>query len=352
MTELQALGLKPIEWRDSTLLLLDQRALPVHERFLPMTTAVEVAQAITDMVVRGAPAIGIAAAYAVVLSFAQHRADFVAMEPDVALLAASRPTAVNLHHALQRMTNVWQRLKAQDLDFIQMQLGLLHEAQAIHREDLQSNQAMAAIGTEHLRKSFEAFGALGVLTHCNTGSLATGGLGTALGIIKHAARQGLVNSIYATETRPWLQGSRLTAFELQYEGFDVQLLVEGGAASLMASGAVQWLIVGADRITANGDVANKVGTLGLAVLAQHYGVKVMVAAPLTTVDFTLQSSSDIPIEYRGGAEILAAAGYEKADAVPVYNPVFDVTPAALIDVIVTEQGACAPQKLSGRVLSD
>lgn len=329
--------LRPILWEKDTLRLLDQRRLPREEVYLTLKTAKEAAQSITDMVVRGAPAIGIAAAFGVVLSIMQHGDQADKIEQDFDCLAKSRPTAINLEHALTRMRRVWQS-KGAGLDEI------LAQAKAIQLEDLESNLVMANAGMEVLHQS--AIGKpFGVLTHCNTGSLATGGLGTALGIIKQSATSGLIDQIFATETRPWLQGSRLTAFELKYEGLDFQLLVEGAAASLFASGKVRWLIVGADRITANGDVANKVGTLGLAVLARHYGVKVMVAAPMTTIDFSLEAGDRIPIETRGGAEILAAAGYPKGAEVDVFNPVFDVTPAALIDIIVTDQGAVKPSRL-------
>jgi len=338
--------LVPIVYKKGNLKLLDQRYLPSRILYINATTAADVVHAIKTMVVRGAPAIGICAAYGVVLSFLDRKGDIRAVMTDVALLAASRPTAVNLHHALDKLSQCLQSFNTQSLSS-EEKAGLLFEAAlAIHQQDLAFNQNIARHGQAVLSKhQFDKLKPVRVLTHCNTGSLATGGLGTALGIIKQGARAGLIGSIFATETRPWLQGSRLTAFELQHESLNVQLLVEGAAASLMASEQVDWLIVGADRIAANGDTANKVGTLTLALLAHFYGVKVMVAAPTTTVDMTLVKGSDIPIEYRSGAEILAAAGYENTSAVPVYNPVFDVTPAQYIDFIVTELGAVRPNDL-------
>lgn len=336
--------LRPIQWQEKQeLRLLDQRALPASEEYLYLSTAAETAEAIQLMVVRGAPAIGITAAYGVVLSFKHRVGDSAKVEQDLLLIEQSRPTAVNLHHALAHMRSILKKAHEQKLTYDEIIARLLEQARHIHQQDLAFNLSMAQHGLGILKA--EAGSDLTVMTHCNTGSLATGGLGTALGIIKQGAKSGMINKIYATETRPWLQGSRLTAFELLHEGIDVCLLVEGAAASLMATGQIQWLIVGADRITRNGDVANKVGTFTLATLARQFGVKVMVAAPTTTIDMELQSGQDIPIEYRGGEELLMAAGYTDGQAVPVYNPVFDITPAALIDVIVTENGAFKPSEL-------
>ena len=341
--------LQPIIWEDAKLQLIDQRALPAKEIYITLEDAAGVADAITKMVVRGAPAIGISAAYGVVLSYYHRQGNVELISQDFKTLEHSRPTAVNLHHALARLKKVWfDELESHGGAhgaFEAIGQRLLEEAKAIQAEDLEYNVAMAKHGIQSLKESTEKQ-TIKVMTHCNTGSLATGGLGTALGIIKTAAHDGFVEHVYATETRPWLQGSRLTAFELNYEGVPVQLLVEGGAAGLMASGEVDWLIVGADRITANGDVANKVGTFTLAVLAKQFGVKVMVAAPSTTVDMSLESGQQIPIEYRGSEEILKAAGYADGFDMPVYNPAFDVTPAAFIDLIVTEQGAVKPAQLA------
>jgi len=364
--------LKPIVWRGHQLDLLDQRQLPLSKQFIQCTTPLEVAQAIQDMVVRGAPAIGIAAAYGFVLalskvdvhkeltsSAAQAQLNALVQEGHDQLLQ-SRPTAVNLHHAMARMQVKWRELfdliVQAKLCLADAQTQLEELAQIIHHEDIGFNQAIAEHGLAVLEQGSHK--PLGVLTHCNTGSLATGGLGTALGIIKVGAKRlvssshseasrPIIDHIFITETRPWLQGSRLTAFELMQESLDFTMIVEGAAGALMQTGQVQWLIVGADRITANGDVANKVGTYTLALIAKAHNVKVMVAAPSTTCDFSLASGADIPIETRGAQEVLAAGGHDPNADISVFNPVFDITPAAYIDYIVTEQGAVAPAELAG-----
>ena len=306
-------GISAIEWRGDYLHLLDQRRLPAEERWLECRSAAEVAAAITDMVVRGAPAIGIAAAYGLVLD-AQAGAD---INTAVKLLAESRPTAVNLHWALERMQTVEALASA-----------LLAEAIAIHDEDWAQNQQMGDLGAALLGAS------AAVLTHCNTGALATGGYGTALGVVRSAHREGQLSAVYAGETRPWMQGSRLTLWELVKEGIDAQLIADSAAASLMRAGRIDWVIVGADRIAANGDVANKIGTYSLAVLARHHGLKFMVVAPSGTIDMQTPTGADIPIEQRDQKELLSNA---PADA-RAYNPVFDVTPANLVDFLVTERG--------------
>lgn len=311
-------AIRPIEWRDDRLYLLDQRRLPGEEIYLPLQTAEEVARAIQNMVVRGAPAIGITAAYGIALA-AQQGADMAAAYE---VLAASRPTAVNLHWALKRMQQVEGDAEA-----------LLDAAIAMHVEDLQQNLHMAELGVSY----FE--GPVNVLTHCNTGSLATAGHGTALGVIRTAHAQGKLKAVYAGETRPWLQGARLTAWELTKEGISGHLIADSAAASLMREGKVDWVIVGADRIAANGDVANKIGTYSLAVLARHHGVKFMVAAPSGTIDMQAESGASIPIEQREAEELLGLGGQRIAAAgIDAWNPVFDVTPAGLVDVLVTEKG--------------
>lgn len=325
-------SLRAIEWRDGRLYLLDQRKLPGQYEWLELNTARDTARAITDMVVRGAPAIGITAAYGVVLAaraaYAQAQANWrEAIQDDLAVLAASRPTAVNLFWALQRMQNLFSALNGDP------ESALLNEAEQIHAEDIAANQRMGALGAALLPDSG------GVLTHCNTGSLATGGYGTALGVIRSAYAQGKLTQVYADETRPWLQGARLTAWELVHDKIPVQLIADSAAASLLRTGQVQWVIVGADRIAANGDAANKIGTYSLAVLARHHGVKFMVAAPTSTIDWQLAEGAAIPIEDRGPQEILNLAGQRvAAEGAAAWNPVFDVTPAELIDAIVTEKG--------------
>ncbi|AJE22125.1 S-methyl-5-thioribose-1-phosphate isomerase [Azotobacter chroococcum] len=333
---LAAEKIKAIEWRDGTLHLLDQRLLPLEETWRTYDSAVGVAGAIRDMVVRGAPAIGISAAYGVVLGARQRLAaggDWrAALEGDFRVLAESRPTAVNLFWALDRMRERLARLKEGE----DVLAALEAEAVGIHESDREANLTMAQLGVELIRKHSGKPQAL--LTHCNTGALATGGFGTALGVIRAAHLDGLVERVYADETRPWLQGSRLTAWELAEEGVPVSLNVDGAAAHLMKTRGITWVIVGADRITAEGDVANKIGTYQLAVVAMHHGVRFMVVAPSSTIDMSLQGGEEIPIEERDGRELLEVGGKRVAAAVEAVNPVFDVTPADLIDAIVTERG--------------
>jgi len=284
------------------------------------------------MAVRGAPAIGIAAAYGVALAGAVRYAASPGgweqdIEQDLALLAASRPTAVNLFWALERMRGVIKHTSGDPTQ------ALLAEAKKIHEEDIAANQHMGQLGAALLE------GQNGVLTHCNTGSLATGGYGTALGVIRTAYAQGKITQVYAGETRPWLQGARLTAWELLQEHIPVTLIADAAASALLRLGTVQWVIVGADRIAANGDVANKIGTYSLAVAARHHGVKFMVVAPASTIDMKVFSGADIPIEVRAAAEVLTLNGQTIAPAgAGAWNPAFDVTPADLVDALVTERG--------------
>ncbi len=322
-----------IVWENDRLYLLDQRILPTEELYLELQTAAATAQAITDMVVRGAPAIGITAAFGVVLAA---RASYAAkgagwkdgLQADMKTLAASRPTAVNLFWALERMERLISELDAGD-----PVPRLLQEARNIHQEDVDANRAMGDLGAGLIES------ATSVITHCNAGALATGGYGTALGVIRSAWRDGKIERVYADETRPWLQGSRLTAWELHKDNIPVTLLADSAAASRMRSGGVGWVIVGSDRIAANGDVANKIGTYNLAVAAKHHGVKVMVAAPTSTIDMSTASGEEIPIEFRAPEEVLNCGGKQLgASGVDAWNPVFDVTPATLVDAIVTERG--------------
>ena len=320
-------------WHEDRLLLLDQRVLPTEERFVVCDSVEATAEAITAMVVRGAPAIGIAAAYGVVLAARARYASQPStwrdgLAVDLAHLAASRPTAVNLFWAIDRFRRRVDGLPAGD-----PVPALLAEAVRLHRADRSDNQRMGGHGAALIE------GPTSVITHCNTGGLATGGWGTALGVIRSAHAQGRITRVYADETRPWLQGARLTAWELVRDGIPVDLLVDGAAASRMAAGGVSWAIVGADRIAANGDVANKIGTYALAVAARHHGVRFMVAAPTSTIDPDTPDGSAIPIEQRRPEEVLGCAGHTVAPVgAGAWNPVFDVTPAALIDAIVTEHG--------------
>ncbi|RFF32055.1 S-methyl-5-thioribose-1-phosphate isomerase [Wenzhouxiangella sediminis] len=329
--EMEDSGFRAIEFDGHRLRLIDQRLLPATEYWLEIPDAEAAARAIRDLVVRGAPAIGITAAYAAVLAARECRGDSGAWNDALDRLERARPTAVNLSWAIARMRRCAEGPGGVDPD------ALLEEARRIHAEDIEANRAMAQAGAGMLGDS------VGVLTHCNTGSLATGGIGTALGVIAEGWRRGRISRVYADETRPWLQGSRLTAWELARLEIPFRVIVEGAAASLMAAGAVDWVITGADRITANGDVANKIGTCMLAVLARHFGVRMMVVAPSSTVDPNLPSGASIDIEERDPAEIWRAAGIEKVPAgFDSYNPVFDVTPGHLVDCIVTEQGVHSP----------
>jgi methylthioribose-1-phosphate isomerase len=323
-----------IVWQGESLYLLDQRYLPAETTYLRLDTPKQAADAIRQMVVRGAPAIGITAAYAVVLAAAEACRPGLAgwkarMSDSMALLRQSRPTAVNLFWALQRMTALISHLPEGESPLA----ALLEEARRIHREDIEANQTMGALGADLIGTPTQ------VITHCNAGALATGGFGTALGVIRAAHARGLIEQVYADETRPWMQGARLTAWELLQDRIPVTLLAEGAAASLLRRGDIGWVIVGSDRIAANGDVANKIGTYGLAVAARHHGVKFMVAAPTSTIDMSMAHGGEIPIEVREGDELLSCGGRRiAAEGAKAWNPVFDVTPAELVDAIVTEKG--------------
>lgn len=323
-----------IVWQDDRLYLLDQRLLPDQERYIELQTCAEAAAAITAMVVRGAPAIGITAAYAVVLAaragFAQSTTDWLRlMQPDLAVLGSARPTAVNLRWAIQQMERVALGLPSGDPE-----AALLAAAVRIHKEDVAANRRIGEIGARFFGERTS------VITHCNAGALATGGYGTALGVIRSAYSEGLIDWVYADETRPWFQGSRLTAWELSRDAIPVRIITEGAAARLMGEGGVGWVIVGSDRIAANGDVVNKIGTYNLAVVARYHDVRVMVAAPTSTIDVSVSNGNEIPIEMRNPEEVLNCGDRRiGAAGVDAWNPVFDVTPAALVDVIVTERGA-------------
>jgi len=314
-------SLRAVQWLGNRLHLLDQRKLPFEETWIDCHDASEVAQAVRDLVVRGAPAIGIAAAWGVVLA-AQRGDD---LDDALGTLRVARPTAVNLMWALDRM---WACVnKGANTE------ALAHEAQAIQDEDLAANRAMGAMGAGLIAPGS------GVLTHCNTGSLATSGYGTALGVIRAGVASGNIARVYADETRPWLQGARLTMWELQRDGIRATLIADSAASHLMKTGEVQWVVVGADRIAANGDTANKIGTYQLAIAAKHHGVGFMVVAPSTTVDMATPSGEAIDIELRDPSELLGYAGRRTvAEGAQAWNPVFDVTPHDLIDALVTERG--------------
>ena len=325
--------IEPILWRDEQLHLLDQRVLPHTENWLTYHDSDAVAEAIKLMVVRGAPAIGVTAAYAVVLAareawFSAGENWQEAVEPALKRLASSRPTAVNLSWAIERMKQACGTLSKYESP----EPVLLALADRIQQEDIKANRTMGQYGADLLDNDSI------VLTHCNAGALATAGFGTALGVIRQGFLDGKIEHVYVDETRPWLQGSRLTAWELMQEGIPMTLQADVAAGALMASG-LDWVIVGADRIASNGDTANKIGTYSLAVLAKYHGVKVMVVAPTTTIDWSLENGSLIPIEQRMSSEVSEIGGHAIAPVeVPVSNPAFDVTPASLIDAIVTEEG--------------
>jgi methylthioribose-1-phosphate isomerase len=314
-------SIRAVQWQGDHLRLLDQRLLPAEEHWIECRDAGQVTAAIRDLVVRGAPAIGIAAAWGVAMAARQG----APLEPVLATLRAARPTAVNLMWALDRMK---KRVAAgADAD------ALVREAQAIQDEDLAANRHMGELGASLIPTGS------GVLTHCNTGSLATAGYGTALGVIRAGVAAGRIARVYAGETRPWQQGARLTMWELVRDGIPARLIADSAAAHLMKSGAVQWVIVGADRIAANGDTANKIGTYQLAIAAKYHGVKFMVVAPSSTVDMGTGTGEEIEIELRDAAELLSTAGRRTVvEGAQAWNPVFDVAPAELIDAIVTERG--------------
>ena len=323
---------RPIRWCGDRLELLDQRKLPFATDTVVCRSVEDTAGAIHDLVVRGAPAIGIAAAYGLVLGardldVPDGPAALARLEPAIARLNAARPTAVNLAWALRRMR---RRLERSGSDW---RAALEAEAEAIAAEDLAANRRMGELGASLLSPG------AGVLTHCNTGSLATAGFGTALGVIRAGWSEGKVARVFAGETRPWLQGARLTVWELQQDQIPATLIADAAASHLMRGGEVQWVVVGADRIAANGDVANKIGTYQLAIAARHHGVKFMVVAPSSTVDLETPDGAAIEIEQRDPQELLGYAGQRTvADGIAAWNPVFDVTPAGLVDAIVTERG--------------
>jgi len=324
-----------LRWRDGRLEMIDQRVLPSELRYLPFDSAAAVAEGIRSMVVRGAPAIGCAAAYGVALEALRLRhaaaSDFSAgLEAGFAALATSRPTAVNLFWALARMRKTWQSCSGSTS--AQTASLLLAEAHTICAADIATNRRMGQHGAALIKDGAR------VLTHCNAGALATAGYGTALGVIRSAIEAGKKVSVFADETRPFLQGARLTAWELAQDDIPVTLIADNAAGFLMSRGEIDLVVVGADRIAANGDVANKIGTYSVAVLAQRHRIPFYVAAPLSTIDASIASGTDIPIEERSADEVRGYGAMRWAPAqVAVRNPVFDVTPAELITGLITEK---------------
>ncbi|WP_437881282.1 S-methyl-5-thioribose-1-phosphate isomerase [Pseudomonas sp. LRF_L74] len=330
---LAAEKVKAIEWRNGTLYLLDQRLLPLREVWQEYVTAADVVRAIVERVVCGEAAIGIAAAYALVLAArdaqVEGRGEWLpALDEDLRRLSAVCSAA----WVIERMRDRLQRCAVDD-DAVAL---LEAEALSIHASDREASLAMAQFGMEQIRR--HQGNSQNLLTHGNSGALAGGGFGAALGVIRAAHLEGLVECVYVDETRPWLQGSRLTAWELMVDDVPVILNSDSAAAHLMKSRGVTWVIVGAERIAANGDVASRTGTYQLSVCAMHHGVRFMVVAPSSVIDMSLETGEDMLIEECAADELLEVVGHRVAAGVPVFNPAFDVTPADLIDVIVTEKG--------------
>lgn len=320
-----------IQFIDQRLVLLDQRLLPRAREHVVCSSPEQVAAAIRDMVVRGAPAIGITAAYGMALA-ALHTREIGALEAAGRTLCAARPTAVNLAWAVEAMLALAREGRAGEI---------LDAARRLHEEDIAINRSLGDSGARWLAQRFPER-QLRLYTHCNAGALATGGYGTALGIVRSVAAEGRLERVYAGETRPYLQGARLTAWECEQDHLPCTLVTDSMAATLMSAGRVDAVVVGADRVARNGDVANKVGTLGLAVLARHYGLPFIVAVPCSTLDLATSSGEQIPIEERPADEVRGFGGNLWAADVDVFNPAFDVTPASLVSAWITERGPWTP----------
>ena len=337
--------IQTLEWTDQGVRFIDQTKLPSEEIYVTCTTHEQVADVIRNMVVRGAPAIGVAAAMGIALGVNNSNAESTGdLERDFDqvcdLIGKTRPTAVNLFWAIRRMQEKFERIRIRPIP--QIKQSLIEEAQRMHAQDIAANQAMGRHGAALMPS------AGGVLTHCNAGALATAGYGTALGVIRAAVEQGKKIHVYADETRPFLQGSRLTAWELMKDGIPTTVISDNMAGAMMKQGKIGAIIVGADRIAANGDVANKIGTYTVAILAKEHGIPFYVAAPISTVDFACPDGSQIPIEQRNRNEVTHIAGKQMVpNGVEVENPAFDVTPAKYVAAIITENGiAQAPYEES------
>jgi methylthioribose-1-phosphate isomerase len=331
--------LPTVAWEDGAVVMIDQRRLPCEEVFLRCREHGEVAAAIRDMVIRGAPAIGVAAAFGQALGIRASRSTGPALRAEwdeiCRSFAATRPTAVNLFWAIARMRERFDGLAAEGRE--RLSDALLAEAQAIEAEDLAACHAMGDLGAELLPAEAR------VLTHCNAGALATAGYGTALGVVRSAQRLGRLRAVFADETRPFLQGARLTAWELMRDGIRPTLITDNMAGHLMARGEINAVVVGADRIAANGDVANKIGTYTVAVLAREHGIPFFVVAPVSTFDLSAPDGAAIPIEERAAEEVTELAGRRVApQGVAVRNPAFDVTPSRFVTAIVCERGVARP----------
>lgn len=332
--------IETLAWTPNGVRFIDQTKLPTEESYVTCTTHEEVADVIRNMVVRGAPAIGVAAAMGIALGVKNSKAETPSdlkreLDRICGTIGKTRPTAVNLFWAIRRMQEKFSTLDGAPIP--QLKQALVDEAQRMHAEDIAINQAMGREGAALMPASG------GVLTHCNAGALATCGYGTALGVIRAAVEQGKTIHVYADETRPFLQGSRLTAWELVKDGIPTTVIADNMSGAMMRQGKIKAVIVGADRIAANGDVANKIGTYTVAVLAKEHGIPFYVAAPISTVDLETSDGSQIPIEQRNPAEVTHIAGKALTPpGVEVENPAFDVTPANLVTAIVTERGIARP----------
>ena len=334
--------LPTIEWKDDAIVMIDQRKLPASEIYVSCKTAQEVAKAIKTMVIRGAPAIGVAAAMGIALGMRRSKATgtkqfATEFQKLCDLMAATRPTAVNLFWAIEQVKRVFAEAAQGGGSVDEIKQRLEAEARRIHDADVASCRAMGAFGADLVPQDAR------ILTHCNAGALATAGYGTALGVIRAAAEQGKKVAVLADETRPFLQGARLTAWELVRDGIDTTVITDNMAASMMRLGNVDLVVVGADRIAANGDVANKIGTYGVAVLAKEHEIPFYVAAPLSTIDLNTADGSKIPIEERSDREVthIGASRLTPAGA-RIRNPAFDVTPAKYVTAIITERGIARP----------
>jgi methylthioribose-1-phosphate isomerase len=343
--------IQTLEWTDSGVRFIDQTKLPTEETYVTCKTYEQVADVIRNMVVRGAPAIGVAAAMGIALGLKNSKAESGAelkkdFEQICKVIGETRPTAVNLFWAIRRMREKFEYLRTRPVP--QIKQALIEEAQRMHAEDIAANQAMGRHGAALMPANG------GVLTHCNAGALATCGYGTALGVVRAAVEQGKKIHVYADETRPFLQGSRLTAWELMKDGIPTTVISDNMAGAMMSQGKIGAVVVGADRIAANGDVANKIGTYTVAVLAKEHGIPFYVAAPFSTIDLETPDGSKIPIEQRSGREVTHIAGKQMVpEGVEVENPAFDVTPAKYVTAIVTERGiARAPYEESLRKLAE
>jgi methylthioribose-1-phosphate isomerase len=330
--------LPTVDWKDDTVVMIDQRKLPNVETYVTCKTAAEVARAIKTMVIRGAPAIGVSAAMGVALGMRKSKATGTAkfaaeFQKTCDLLAATRPTAVNLFWAIDRMKRCFGAAAQAGASVDDIKQRLEAESRAIHDEDVAACRAMGRFGADLVPDKAR------ILTHCNAGALATAGYGTALGVIRGAVDQGKQVSVFADETRPFLQGARLTAWELTHDGIDTTVITDNMAATFMRQGMIDLVVVGADRIAANGDVANKVGTYGVAVLAKEHGIPFYVAAPSSTLDMGTSSGAGIPIEERPDREVTHVGTMRLTPALAkVRNPAFDVTPARFVTAIITERG--------------